>query len=107
MSIRCSKKLHAFDVLTQEKWDRSVRAQVVTSIISPPASIHPKNSKLGLLDIDTLELARQLTILASLQYMSVKPMECLERSSEVQVDYNNSISRITRHFNQVGISRIG
>jgi son of sevenless-like protein len=107
MLISHSDNIYAVDDLTKNKWDRSVRAQMVTSISNPPASIYPTNPRPGLLDINALELARQLTILASLLYLSVKPMECLQRSSEAQANRNDSISRLTQHYNRVRVNHVG
>lgn len=48
----------------------------------PPPSILPKKGggKLKLLDIDALELARQLTILESELFFKIKQSECIARS---------------------------
>ena len=107
MLIIYSDNIPCVDDLTKNKCDRSIQGQVVTSISKPPDSIHPKKSRPGLLDIDALELARQLTISASLLYLSVKPTECLQRSLEAHVDFNDSISTLTRNYNRVSVNHVG
>jgi son of sevenless len=78
---------------------------VNTSLINPPVPIQPKTSKqLKLLDIDPLELARQLTIMESRLYQSIKPMECLQRSRESKSDYKDNITNVTQNFNRVRFS---
>lgn len=68
----------------------------------PPVPIQPKSSKqLKLLDIDPLELARQLTIMESRLYQSIRPMECLHRSREAKTDYKDNITNVTQNFNRV------
>ncbi|KAI0766402.1 ras GEF [Trametes elegans] len=52
--------------------------------ITPPTPIVPKNRKVKLLDIDPLELARQLTIMEAALYKKIRPMECLQRSREAK-----------------------
>ncbi len=69
----------------------------------PPAPIIPKsNKKLKLLDIDPLELARQLTILESSLYQKIKPLECLTRSREQKENADN-ISNSIQTSNRVGL----
>ena len=54
---------------------------VVTNSDRPPASILPKNiKKLKFLDIDPLEIARQLTIIESRLYNKIQPVECLDKA---------------------------
>ncbi|KIM74477.1 hypothetical protein PILCRDRAFT_702747 [Piloderma croceum F 1598] len=85
-----------------DKWDKSVRAETATPLLPPPASICPKSSgPLKLLDIDALEMARQLTILDSRLYMKINSVECLERASNLDGDYEDNISRFTKHFNRL------
>lgn len=68
----------------------------------PPPPINPKNSKkLKLLDIDSLELARQLTILESRLYQKIRPMECLVRSREQKTDHNDNIAAVIHTSNRV------
>jgi son of sevenless-like protein len=75
---------------------------VNTPTAPPPSSILPKSSKkLKLLDIDTLELARQLTILESSLYQRIKPIECLTRSREQKPENSDSISNSIQTSNRV------
>ena len=53
--------------------------------LAPPAPILPKSTKkLKLLDIDPLELGRQLTLMEAALYKKIRPMECLQRSREAK-----------------------
>lgn len=75
---------------------------VTTALTSPPPPIQPKTLKqLKLLDIDTLEMARQLTIMESQLYQQIKPIECLMRSRETKDDYKDNITNVTQNFNRV------
>lgn len=107
MLISRSSNIYAVDNLSKNKWDKSIRAQMVTSISNPPASIYPKNSRPGLLGINALELARQLTISASVLFLDVKSTECLQRSSEAQANCDDGISRLTQHCNRVRVNHVG
>jgi len=59
------------------------------------------NKKLKLLDIDPLELARQMTIMESHLYQRIRPVECLQRSREQKTDYNDNIARVIQTSNRV------
>ncbi|CAG8458526.1 111_t:CDS:2 [Ambispora gerdemannii] len=60
---------------------RDFRDMVLTNPGSPPASILPKNmKKLKFLDLDPLEIARQLTIIESKLYNKIRPVECLNKA---------------------------
>ena len=62
----------------------------------------PKPSKkLELLDIDPLELARQLTIMESRLYQKIRPVECLQRTWERKTNYNDNIARVIQTSNRV------
>jgi len=53
----------------------------MTNSLAPPAPILPKNiKKLRFLDIDPLEIARQLTLIESKLYNKIKPVECLGKA---------------------------
>ena len=68
---------------------------------SAPPSILPKAGKrLKLLDCDTLELARQLTIIESRQYNAIKPIECLARARDEPAE-NDSIKTIITTTNKI------
>lgn len=74
----------------------------ITSAVPPP--IQPKaGKKLKLLDIDPLEMARQLTIMESNLYQAIKPIECLQRSRENKGDHKDNITNVTQNFNRVSI----
>lgn len=93
--------LRMLDIPIQNS-DTRGKVTVNTSTINLPLPILPKMSKtLKLFDIDPLELARQLTIIESRLYLSIKPIECLERSREIKVDNKDNISHAIQHFNQV------
>jgi son of sevenless len=79
---------------------------VTLPLTSPPAPIQSAKtySKLELLDIDTMELARQITIMASCMYQKVKPMECLRRLREATMDYEDNITAINRYSDRVGLA---
>jgi len=73
---------------------------LTTAAVPPP--IHPKHSKkMKLLDIDPLEMARQLTIIESKLYQRIQPIECLQRSRENKAVYNDNITAITQNFNRL------
>ncbi len=75
---------------------------VTTQTSPPPAPIMPKtNKKLTLLDIDPLELARQLTIVESSLYQKIKPIECLTRSREQRSENLDNISNSIQTSNRV------
>lgn len=64
----------------------------------------PKTSKkLKLLDIDPLELARQLTLMEAALYKKIRPMECLQRSREAKPGKTaDNITTIIQLSNRVG-----
>lgn len=69
---------------------------------APPAAIIPKTSKkLKLLDIEPLELARQLTIMESILYQRIRPMECLQRAREQKTENIDNIAIVIQTSNRV------
>lgn len=57
------------------------RRMVPNTTTTAPAPILPRNlRKMRLLDLDPLEVARQLTIMESTLYNRIKPTECLDKS---------------------------
>jgi son of sevenless-like protein len=82
--------------------ETKAKVTVTASQTAPPPPILPKTSRpLKLLDIEPLELARQLTIMESRLYQDIKPMECLQRSRENRADYKDNITNVTQNFNRV------
>jgi son of sevenless-like protein len=75
---------------------------MATGLQAPPPPIMPKTSKkLKLLDIDPLELARQLTIMESQLYQKIRPIECLQRSREQKAEHNDNIAAVIQTSNRV------
>lgn len=79
------------------------RMQVTPSF--PPAPIVPKaNRPMTLLDIEPLELARQLTIMESKLFAKIRAMECLNRGRDGKPgDSDDNISAIIDTSNKVCI----
>ncbi|EJC97980.1 ras GEF [Fomitiporia mediterranea MF3/22] len=71
----------------------------------PPPPIIPKGmnkGKLKLLDIDPLELARQLTIMEFALYRTIKAIECLQRSREQKVgEHKDHITDVIQMTNKI------
>jgi son of sevenless-like protein len=68
---------------------------------APPPILPKSNKKLKLLDIDPLELARQLTLMESQLYQKIKPMECLQRSREQRTENVDNITTVIQTSNRV------
>ncbi|KAF7365388.1 hypothetical protein MVEN_00411200 [Mycena venus] len=70
----------------------------------PPAPLVPKSSKkLKLLDIEPLELARQLTIMESQLYQRIRPMECLQRAREQRTENIDNITVVIQTSNKIAL----
>ncbi|KAF8208696.1 ras guanine nucleotide exchange factor domain-containing protein [Mycena galopus ATCC 62051] len=67
----------------------------------PPSPLVPKSKKLKLLDIEPLELARQLTIKDSRMYQRIRPMECLQRIWEPNTDIVDNITVFVQTNNKI------
>ena len=69
----------------------------------------PKNTKkVKLLDVDPLELARQLTLMEAALYKKIRPMECLQRSREAKPGKTpDNITTIIQLSNRVGTLVLG
>lgn len=87
--------------------DASSKRMVLTHSGSMPAAIVPKNiKKLKFLDIDTLEFARQLTIIESRLYAKIKPTECLNKTwqkklEDGEADPAANVKALILHSNQL------
>ena len=85
----------------QQAQGGEVKPLMTTILGPPPPPIVPKSKKLKLLDIDPIELARQLTILESGLYQKIKPMECLQRAREQKTDNVDNIATVIQTSNRV------
>jgi son of sevenless-like protein len=59
------------------------------------------NRRLKLTDIEPLELARQLTIMESILYQKIKPLECLQRAREQKTETMDNIAVVIQTSNRV------
>ncbi|KAJ6585715.1 ras guanine nucleotide exchange factor domain-containing protein [Mycena capillaripes] len=66
----------------QKGGDSTIKMVTPPQGVPPPPLMPKSNKKLRLLDIEPLELARQLTIMESQLYQRIRPMECLQRARE-------------------------
>lgn len=74
-----------------------------TSTDPPPPPIVPK--RIELLDIDPLEMARQLTVRESQLYQKIRPLECIQRSKQsksAKSDSQDGVAKFIRRSNKVG-----
>ncbi|CAG8741154.1 987_t:CDS:2, partial [Racocetra fulgida] len=70
----------AFAALQQRK-DAVFKEMIPNNTMLPPPSIKPKNlKKIKFLDLDPLEIARQLTIIEAKLYNKIRPVECLNKA---------------------------
>ncbi|EUC63459.1 cell division control protein, partial [Rhizoctonia solani AG-3 Rhs1AP] len=96
-----AKQLIMFVDRIQTQGDTLGRKYTITTLSTAPPSMLPKPGKrLKLLDIDPLELARQLTLLESKQYNAIKPIECLARARDEPAE-NDSIKTIIATTNKI------
>ncbi|KAG6372794.1 ras GEF [Boletus reticuloceps] len=77
----------------------NIRKAMSQSMTPPPAPIVPK--RVELLDIDPLELARQLTITESQLYLKIQPSECLQRSKQSRTEYHDGVANFIRRSNRI------
>lgn len=75
---------------------------VTTNPMPAPTPIVPRSGKkMKLLDIDPLELARQLTIMESRMYQRIKPIGALQRAREQRMDVIDDIGIVIQTSNRV------
>lgn len=103
-SDEASKKTMATHLVTLIERARTggLKKTITPNLVSPPTSIMPKvNKRLKLLDVEPLELARQLTILESHLYQKIRPMECLQRAREQKTEHHDNIARVIQTSNRI------
>ncbi|KAL1748359.1 hypothetical protein HDZ31DRAFT_29833 [Schizophyllum fasciatum] len=82
----------------------NVKMLVNTGMGQPPPPILPKaNKKLKLLDVDPVEMARQLTLMESELYQRIRPMECLQRAREGKTDNVDNITVVIQTSNKIAL----
>lgn len=84
--------------------DVPFRRLVLNTTTQPPAPIVPRNlRKIRLLDLDPLEVARQLTLMESNLYNKIKPTECLDKSwsKPDAAEGAENIKAMILHSNQI------
>jgi len=87
-----------------QKGDNSMIKMVTAPQGVPPPPLVPKsNKKLKLLDIEPLELARQLTIMESQLYQRIRPMECLQRAREQRTENIDNITVVIQTSNKIAL----
>lgn len=92
-------------MITIERAQQGNDIKVTTSTPGalPPPSVIPKQSKgkLKLGDIDSMEMARQLTLMESALYQKIRPTECLQRSRDQKGDNSDNISAMIQFANRM------
>jgi hypothetical protein len=91
--------------LIQKRKDacKDLKKLIVTQQLDCPDPILPRNlKKFRLLDLDPIEMARQLTLMDFKLYSSIKPVECLDkawsrpdsvaRNIQASIDYCNQVT---------------
>ncbi|KAF9267558.1 ras GEF [Marasmius fiardii PR-910] len=74
---------------------------IVNTAQAPPPILPKTSKKLKLLDIEPLELARQLTLLESSLYQKIRPMECLQRAREQKAENMDNIAFVIQTSNRI------
>jgi hypothetical protein len=77
--------------------------KMILTLPDPPEPILPRNRRrFKLLDIDTLEMARQLTIMDFKLYSAIKPIECLDKAwSQEDDNVAENIRASIEYCNQI------
>ncbi|CAG8444390.1 17445_t:CDS:10 [Acaulospora morrowiae] len=79
MAFAATSLIRVIDKRQQQ--DKSPTKVMVVNAVQPPPSILPKNmKKIKFLELDPLEIARQLTIIESTLYNKIQPVECLNKA---------------------------
>ncbi|KAJ7263985.1 ras guanine nucleotide exchange factor domain-containing protein [Mycena haematopus] len=85
------------------KGDSTIK-MIAASQGAPPSPLVPKSSKkLKLLDIEPLELARQLTIMSSRLYQRLRPIDCLQRMWGQRTENIDNIAVFIQMSNKISL----
>ncbi|KAI8992261.1 ras guanine nucleotide exchange factor domain-containing protein [Pilobolus umbonatus] len=75
---------------------------VMTQQLDCPEPILPRNiKKFRLMDVDTIEMARQLTLMDFKLYSSIKPIECLDKAWSRDMKGGKNIKASIEYCNQI------
>ncbi|THV03833.1 ras GEF [Dendrothele bispora CBS 962.96] len=89
-------------VLIERAMQSGEAKKIIVNTAQAPQPILPRaNKKLKLLDIEPLELARQLTMIESALYQKIRPMECLQRAREQKTDNIDNIAMVIQTSNRI------
>ncbi|KAJ3558904.1 hypothetical protein NM688_g656 [Phlebia brevispora] len=101
-SIAAAKQLVVLIDRVQRGGEGPIKTTATTSAAPPPPPILPKTTKkLKLLDVDPLELARQLTLMEASMYKKIRPIECLQRGREQKGKNTDNIASIIQLSNRI------
>ncbi|KZT73841.1 ras GEF [Daedalea quercina L-15889] len=102
VNIAAAKQLLILIERSQKGGEMPVK--ITTVPIAPPAPYLPRNPRnMKLLDIDPIEIARQLTLMEFAMYKKIRSMECLMRSKASKPGkHNDSFSQIIQLTNKIG-----
>ncbi|KAJ7459684.1 ras guanine nucleotide exchange factor domain-containing protein [Mycena latifolia] len=87
----------------QKGGDSMIKMVTAPQGVPPPPLVPKSNKKLKLLDIEPLELARQLTIMESQLYQRIRPMECLQRAREQRTENIDNITVVIQTSNKIAL----
>ncbi|KAJ7164624.1 ras guanine nucleotide exchange factor domain-containing protein [Mycena crocata] len=87
----------------QKGGDSMIKMVTAPQGVPPPPLVPKSNKKLKLLDIEPLELARQLTIMESQLYQRIRPMECLQRAREQRTENIDNITVVIQTSNKMAL----
>ncbi|TFY69536.1 hypothetical protein EVJ58_g335 [Rhodofomes roseus] len=101
VNVAAAKQLLILIERSQKGGDAPIKVTPVP--IASPAPLYPRNNrKIKLLDIDPIEIARQLTLMEFAMYKKIRPMECLLRSKESKPGkHNDNFSQIIQLSNRI------
>ncbi|KAJ7134422.1 ras guanine nucleotide exchange factor domain-containing protein [Mycena epipterygia] len=87
----------------QKGGDSMIKMVTAPQGVPPPPLVPKSNKKLKLLDMEPLELARQLTIMESQLYQRIRPMECLQRAREQRTENIDNITVVIQTSNKIAL----
>ncbi|CAG8534743.1 7445_t:CDS:10, partial [Diversispora eburnea] len=106
MAFASASLIKVIETRQQQKNSDTIFKKLVPNAQSPPPSILPKSMrKLKFLDLDPLEIARQLTIIESRLYNKIKPVECLNKAWSKSEDEKNDDEEPAQNIKAMIVNR--